>query len=1497
MRTKNNLLLVLLLSLFLLGIVLAQFTDSRGVSVLLSILLFFGAVAILKFAHSAKESRKRLQQESNSLRAENQRFSIVYDSTTISMWDYDITKKEIHQDERSIKIHGFGPIIHNIPDSLIECGYVHPDYAEAYTDIYKKIQAGDKTVEGVVCVKKADGSGYWYERIRYSVLFDTYQRPYWAIGTSEDISERREQEMAYARWQKEINSKINDKSTVFGWNLTRDVVDGIERVSFQKMNDMDLDSGLNKLAEVYAERYVSPEDMQGLLSIVNRERLIGLYHDNVVSCGVDYRRLGEDGQYRWMQMRIQTVQYPDTGEIRAYISGRDIDKEKRQGLARQARAEQDSLTGAMNREAFENHVKRLLADSGSESSHSLIMMDIDGFKAVNDSFGHDAGDKLLEESIRTIRALLRHNDSIGRMGGDEFMICMKDIPYDAVIEKKARQFCEALRRKLSDEVVVSLSIGIAVFPRDGVSLEQLYKAADTALYITKENGKDGYTFYNPNMRNSLKPESNMPKTSFTGVLPESRMLIVDDDDYDREFLSDIFKDDFTVISSKNGESALSQLKRYGNSISIVLLDLDMPGMNGFEILAEMRGDNMLIDLPLIAISSDSSEECYLDAIAAGASDLLTKPVSGKLAKLKVQSAMTRIFNERHRAQKSYMRLQGAEDERYRRVLSATGTVVIIHDYNNNIYRYDSDISKHIAGKYDSRPMEKILLEDGVARPEDIDTIKGLEKSLIENPETDSVSHDLSLLIPNGERHMFGMHIIRMSGKYELTEKILITFNDINDAFEAEKELKQRAERDPLTGLYNRETFFEKAAELIDKQNPSSYIIAALDVNKFSSINEQYGQAAGDRVLNYLADYIKSAVSKVGGICCRISADNFACLYPNNENMADFIESKCQSMSKGIDVRSAISISVGRYIIDDRTLPVSAMYDRAVMAKKSIKGRYDVHSAYYDEKMREDYLREQIIVGSMEKALSERQFKVNLQPQYNHSSGAMIGAEALARWVHPTEGLIPPSAFIPIFEKNGFIYEMDQYIWEETCRLMRSWLDKGIELCPISVNVSRFDIYQANFIDVITSLLRKYSIPMKLLNLEITETAFSSAPRQIIDVVKRLVGLGFVVEIDDFGSGYSSRNTLKDVPAQVLKLDMRLLEDSEETGRGGSILSSVVRMSKWLNMPVIAEGVETVGQADFLDSIGCNYIQGFLYAKPMPADEFEALLQESRVEAEIESYRNVKTLDPNAFWDPKSMETLIFNSYVGGAAVAEYSNGEIEYLRINEKFIRELKVDATAEQILRVDPFDATKSKFRQIGIEAIERAIETDEEVEFDSAHKFKNSGTQWIRARVCVIGRSYERTLLYIAIENITNYKNNEQKIKETGEQLKTIMDTIESGVCAYAVKDYYPGYILFANKQYYSMLGYTEEQFNKEVKVIFDVFYPGEKRRVKKHTMEAMSSNGKLISYEYRVIKRDGSTAIFRGDSKTISVSGEKNPVLLVVTTDITDEREKQQRPALND
>ena len=583
------------------------------------------------------------------------------------------------------------------------------------------------------------------------------------------------------------------------------------------------------------------------------------------------------------------------------------------------------------------------------------------------------------------------------------------------------------------------------------------------------------------------------------------------------------------------------------------------------------------------------------------------------------------------------------------------------------------------------------------------------------------------------------------------------------------------QKDRLTGLWTREAFFEKAAALIAEKPEGYYVLESVDIDGFKIVNDQYGIETGDRVLRALAQRLQKGCGTEDGLCGRIAADGFVALHPASLVGVSEDERRQHEPFSLDYISMPIVLSSGRYAVCGKAMDVRAMYDRASIAQATVKGRYDVHLAMYDETMRSQLLEEQEIVSEMRTALLERQFETWFQPQYNHATGALIGAEALVRWRHPRKGLMDPVGFIPTFERNGFIYELDKYVWESVCASLKRWKAAGRSPLPVSVNVSRYDLYCGDLFSVLDGLVRSYGISASLLRLEITESAFSESIDHVVSVVKQLVARGFTVEIDDFGSGYSSLNTLKDVPAQILKLDMRFLDAATDTDRGGNILESVIRMSKWLGMSVIAEGVETFEQADFLKSIGCRYMQGFVYARPMPEDEYEKLSQRANREEKVIAMKAVEHLDNNAFWDPRSMDTLIFNSYVGAACILEFFKGRIEMLRATEYFIHMLGSSCMCvEDALELDWTAHMDTRNICNFSDAVMESLETHEVVscEYEFLDLPGCPRRTFIRAGLRVIATTGDRCLIYCLNDNITAQKEAEQKEGEISAQLRFLND-----------------------------------------------------------------------------------------------------------------------------
>ncbi|MGN1249171.1 MAG: EAL domain-containing protein, partial [Candidatus Spyradocola sp.] len=412
--------------------------------------------------------------------------------------------------------------------------------------------------------------------------------------------------------------------------------------------------------------------------------------------------------------------------------------------------------------------------------------------------------------------------------------------------------------------------------------------------------------------------------------------------------------------------------------------------------------------------------------------------------------------------------------------------------------------------------------------------------------------------------------------------------------------------DRLTGLYSKEFFYQKVRERLAEEPDKDYCIVCTNIENFKLFNDTFGTREGDRLLQEVARIAQQMMGETG-FCGRLSADHFLCLQEKGREEADRLKFGSFDAPPSPMLRSVV-MRWGIYEITDRSVPVEQMCDRALLAASSIKGKYNEFFAVYDDVLRRRLLREKAITDAMEQALEEKQFTVYLQPKYSLTESRMAGAEALVRWIHPEWGFMSPGEFVPLFEKNGFIHRMDAYVWEQACALLRDWKRKGLPLMPISVNVSRADVYHTDLVQALGHLTKRYGVEPEYLHLEITESAYADNPGQIISTVSDLRSHGFLVEMDDFGSGYSSLNMLGQMKLDILKLDMKFVQNEIAKPVEQSILNDIVSMAHRRHLSVVAEGVETREQADRLMRLGCDQAQGYFFAKPMPAGQFEELLQ-------------------------------------------------------------------------------------------------------------------------------------------------------------------------------------------------------------------------------------------------------------------------------------------------
>ena len=412
--------------------------------------------------------------------------------------------------------------------------------------------------------------------------------------------------------------------------------------------------------------------------------------------------------------------------------------------------------------------------------------------------------------------------------------------------------------------------------------------------------------------------------------------------------------------------------------------------------------------------------------------------------------------------------------------------------------------------------------------------------------------------------------------------------------------------DQLTGLYSKEYFYLETERILENLPDLQYDMVVADVDNFIVINELLGEEIKDEMLCYMADRYRKLLGD-NGICTRLHDDMFAMLVEHGDSSwKEQLLWQWDEKTGKMPTHNLV-IKYGVYENVDRKIRPFEMCDRAIMALNRIRNLYGRYVTIYDDSFRADLLREQHILDTMEQALEEHQFQVYFQPQYDINNDHISGAEALVRWIHPEFGFMSPGEFIPLFEKNGFITKLDFYIWEETCRCLREWDDEGRQPISVSINISRIDFSVSDLAERIIFLADSYGIDRERLHLEITESVYTDESDYIIQTVNVLRENGFKIEIDDFGSGYSSLNMLSELSIDALKLDLKFIQ--KNSGSHRSILNFIISLAKWMNLVTIAEGVETGEQVEKLKNLGCDYIQGYYYAKPMPREDFEHYLEE------------------------------------------------------------------------------------------------------------------------------------------------------------------------------------------------------------------------------------------------------------------------------------------------
>lgn len=654
----------------------------------------------------------------------------------------------------------------------------------------------------------------------------------------------------------------------------------------------------------------------------------------------------------------------------------------------------------------------------------------------------------------------------------------------------------------------------------------------------------------------------------------------------------------------------------------------------------------------------------------------------------------------------------------------------------------------------------------------------------------------------------------------------------------EKYVRQAyTELSPLTGLYYNRAFFKKADKYLKGVKPRTYSFVAIDMEHFRLFNKLYGREAGDQLLVYIANCLKKVQKEHGGIAGYLGGDNFCLLMPDEFGLVRELK---YDIIKGVNQWSntvGFLPAIGVYSIEDTTVPAMLMYDRATIALSYVVGNYAKRIRRYDVGMEKKLEEELNLLTDIRAALANDEFTFYAQPQCDIKTGKIVGAESLVRWNHSTKGLVPPGVFIPVLEKNGFIADLDRYVWRKVCEWLRSWLDRGYQPVPISINVSRLDIFSMDVPVYLTELIEEYELSSKLIKVEITESAYAESNDKIIKAVRDLRIAGFLVMMDDFGSGYSSLNMLKEVTVDVLKLDMRFLDITEkEEEKGRNIIESVVNMARMMGLPIVVEGVETKKQETMLLNLGCRYTQGYYYYKPLSIPQFEELLSdERRLDYEGVRYKQVESLHVREFLDDNLFSDAMVNNILGAAAFYEMYDNQIAITRVNEQYYRLAGVSTNAEADDSKKLCNHVRDDDRTLLYAIFEQAYENPAEGAQGYVHYVRTDGkVLWVYLRVFFLREKEGRRMFYSSLMDMTDMQ--EEQRQENGLSENTIAGLSEEQQermekyygnlpCGYTVarilldEQCRPGgyEIVFTNREMENLCGGNVRRFRTLISMVF--------------------------------------------------------------------------------
>lgn len=1158
------------------------------------------------------------KQQALQSQANDQRFQALLDQTGCLVFDYNIQKNEITGSPQACERYDFPSQPAN-PEFFIEQGYIQPQFSEAFLMVFSQLRQGENHAGSLIKSRGHDGIYHWTQ-LTLTVLHNEYGPQEQAVGILEDVTLQKDAELAYAKEQQYRQAIAAGACLMIEINLCDNLVEKISG-EWSFLISEAVQTPYDQFQKNVARQQIHPDERKAFLKTFSREAIKSAYGQDQREITLQYRRLSEKRQMVWVETTAHIIQDPATAHLKVLFFIRNIDKEKRHELILQYQSQRDSLTGLLNKGSTEAQIQSVL-ESHPQALHALLILDIDEFKHVNDTFGHLYGDQVLARIARQIREVFRADDVLGRIGGDEFAIFMKNCRSEQIVKEKAEQLSQAVAALFSGSI--SCSVGVSFYSKDGTYFYKLYQNADIALYQSKRQGKNQVQFYLPSMKqeswkvNNTKIDDQPDTAPDVSIIPEleehltSQLLeelndviyVSDPNTYELLFINRTIKEDLNIIDDYIGKKCYAVLQGRDSPCPFCTNGkLKFNEYYVWEHTNELMNRDFIVKDKLIQWQGRTARMEFAMDIAEH--NHLSKELSQQLERGNaLLSSVRRIVVAQSVTEA--MELCLADVGHY---YKAERTLLSFTDESHSLHEWPAPSLPGLAETwltlttalfgpdyaYFRTHSDFVLLDMDLMKSQNAELVRSFMRlglhSLLAVPllSQDQILGCCAIINPTAQGQ--DLSFAQSLATFLVSELM---------KYQAVEKLRFMSYRDPLTGLYNRNQYVQLLENW--QQNPPAQAgVAVFDVNGLKELNELYGHHYGDQVLVEVARILK--LQACTDQLFRLGGDEFIAIYEKSTHV-EFQQSLARLKKAFTLILNGVSLG-GSWSEDE--VDINSLLSHAnqlmIIAKQNYYKTTETVTKHYHPQS----------LQRLKEALQENRFLVYIQPKADLKSGRILGGEALIRYLHPQLGIVPPSRFVPGLEKEHLIRLIDFFVLNEVCRIQQRRQHESKDAVVISLNFSRITLLEDNMALEVEKILSQYDFDPALIEIEITETVGELEKETLRSIIQSLKRLRLRISLDDFGTKYTNLSLLTVADFDVLKLDRSLIQGLADSAQNQIIVASIIRMCHQLGVSVIAEGVETEAQRAMLLNLQCRLGQGYLFGKPMPVGDFRTLYNQNKPE--------------------------------------------------------------------------------------------------------------------------------------------------------------------------------------------------------------------------------------------------------------------------------------------